>query len=293
MSDFKIYRSYAKINLYLDVICRRDDGYHDIETIFQTVSLSDTLRVRPLDSRIELTCSAPEAGTIDDNLVYRAAQLLRSECGCVLGAGMELEKEIPVAAGLAGGSGDAAAALIALNDLWALDLSEEQLRALALQLGSDVPYCLNGGTMAATGRGEIMEKLSALPETWFVLLHPLIRVSTPSAYQHPRLGLSEESPIDGKTPSFRTALHDFQSGELSSLLYNRMENAVFTMYPELRELKKRLVESGCSGALMSGSGPTLFGICADEEEAERIAKTFPDVEHSVVRSVDNGVVTME
>ena len=181
------YRSYAKLNLYLDVLERRPDGYHDIETILQTVSLADTLEVSTAVEDITLICSDSAAGPAKENLAYRAAMLLRDRCGIRRGAHMVLDKRIPVAAGLAGGSGNAAAALAALNELWELRLSQTELAALGLELGSDVPYCLIGGTVAARGRGEILRPLEPLAPAWFLLLHPELRIGAGEVYSHPRL----------------------------------------------------------------------------------------------------------
>lgn len=153
------YRSYAKINLYLDVLGRRRDDYHNIETIFQSVDLADELFFSDQPSRITLVCSVPELGTVESNLVYRAATLLKERTGCPLGARIQLEKRIPIAAGLAGGSSNAAATLVALNTLWNLRLTANAIRTLALELGSDVPYCTVGGTMAAMRRGEDLRPL--------------------------------------------------------------------------------------------------------------------------------------
>lgn len=287
MRDSLAYRSHAKINLYLDIFDRRSDGFHNIETIFQTVSLCDTLTVSESDA-LSLDCDDPEAGLGDDNLVHRAARLLQEETGCTRGALLALHKEIPVAAGLAGGSGDAAATLIALNEWWGLRLNREKLIDLGFELGSDVPYCLVGGTMAGRGRGELLSALAPLPETWFVLLHPNIRVSTAEVYNHPRLK-KNEPPAGEWSTAFERAASALSAG-VAGALYNGMEPVVFEMHPELGELKARLTQAGCAGALMSGSGPTLYGACAAEREAERIARKFPDVRHSVARSVGQGVV---
>ncbi len=264
------YCSYAKINLYLDVLKRRRDGYHNIETVFQTIDLCDRLTFEPGDG-ITLECDAMGLETGPGNLAYRAAALLRARTGVAQGVRIRLEKRIPIAAGLAGGSGNAATTLIALNALWGIGLAPSQLARLALELGSDVPYCLVGGTMAGTLRGEQLAPLPILPETWFVTLHPPLRLSTASVYQSPHLVRSDARPFAGRTAAFRRVIRAIERGDVAPSVYNRMETAAFALHPELAEAKQRLLDAGCLAAAMSGSGPTLFGVCADESHARAVA----------------------
>lgn len=224
------------------------------------------------------------------NLVYRAALLLRNHAGVRQGVRMRLEKHIPVAAGLAGGSGNAAAALIALNALWRMDLPEAKLAELALELGSDVPYCLQGGAKAATGRGECLEALPLPPPMWFVLVHPPIAVSTRSIYTSPYLVRNLEPALDGRTPSFRRALERLEAGDIAGAVFNRMETAAFRHYPPLQAIKERLLEAGCSAAAMSGSGPTMFGVCHSEAQAQLAASAFDEYDVTLARSKEHGVV---
>lgn len=293
MSTPIVYYSYAKINLYLDVLGRRRDGYHNIETIFQSVSLKDTLQFTEARSGIALECSTADLDTGEGNLAYRAAALLQKSTGCTHGVEIQIEKAIPIAAGLAGGSGDAATTLLALNHLWDIHLPLGYIRKLALELGSDVPYCTVGGTMAATRRGEELTPLAPLPKTWFVLVHPAIAVSTSRVYNSPNLTHSEEQPFAGRTRSFRRAIAALQRGDLRNAVFNRMESAVFQDHPSLAEAKRRLIEAGCSAAAMSGSGPTLFGVCRTKSQAtkisESIAGALPDCRSSVVSNVSTGV----
>ena len=285
MSTSVVYQSNAKINLYLDVVGRRRDGYHNIETIFQTISLSDRLTFTERDSGIDLDCNHPQLANADTNLAYRAAKLLQERTGCTRGVSIYLEKHIPIAAGMAGGSGNAAASLRALDDLWDLDLPPACLQHLALELGSDVPYCLLGGAMAATGRGEVMMPLDPLPLTWFVLLHPPVSVSTPRVYGDSRLRINGSPRFAGRTKAFRRAIHAIQSGDVSGSVYNVMEDVVFADHPSLVQAKAKLLELGCSAAAMSGSGPTVFGICASKREGTRIAEAFGEFKTSVVCTV--------
>ena len=282
-------RSYAKINLYLDVLERRRDGFHNIETVFQTVSLADELTFTETESGVSLECSRPDLDAGPGNLVCRAAALLQAKTGCTRGADIRLEKNIPIAAGLAGGSGNAAAALEGLNTLWDLGLSHAELRACALQLGSDVPYCLVGGTRGATGRGEQLFSLPDLPETWCVLVHPPVEVSTAAVYNSPRLPRNAERPFAGRTPMFQNALRALHEGDFERAVFNRMEAPVFEQYPDLEVIKRRLLGAGCAAAAMSGSGPTMFGICASRRAAETAAESLAPYATSIVKTVDAGL----
>lgn len=287
------YRSFGKINLYLDVLDRRPDGFTNIETIFQTISLWDELRVEAGGEGIEFTCSDPGLCAPEDNLVYRAAKLIREHAGVTDGVRIHLDKRLPVAAGLAGGSGNAAATLIALNDLWSLGFSGAALAEMALALGSDVPYCLSGGTVAATGRGEVMEVLPAIAPQWLVLVHPPLAITAGHAYGHPRLTRNLDPVVDGKTAAFRTALSRLAAGDVAGMLFNRMESGVVHDHPELASIKARLREYGCEASAMSGSGPTVFGLCADEASARRAGEQFDDYRFSVIQTAPRGVDRQE
>lgn len=283
------YRSFAKINLYLDVLDRRQDGYHNIETVFQSVSLADEIHFTEEKKRLSLVCNIPDLHSGPSNLIWQAADLLRQHTGCKSGARIRLEKHIPIAAGLAGGSGNAAAALVALNDLWDLRLSMEELSELAGRLGSDVPFCLIGGTIAATGRGEILEQLPPLPETWFVLQHPPIAVSASRIYNSPYLEHSSETTVSGKTPSFKKAIQHLAEHDLSKLIFNRMESAVFASHPNLEKAKEALLAQKCTAAAMSGSGPTIFGVCSSKRKAVAVAHASKQYPSSVVCSTPSGL----
>ena len=265
------WRSYAKINLYLEVLKKRRDGYHNIETIFQTVSLADELTFLD-DTLISMTCKGENLETGTSNLVYRAATLLKSFSDYPRGARIQLTKNIPVSAGLAGGSGNAAATLIALNKLWDLKLTVPQLLPLAHKLGADVTYCLYGGPVAASLRGDCLAPLPAVSGLWFVLVHPPIAVSAAQVYGHPKLGHSEEVSFAGRTPGFRKAIKAFSARDMKNVVYNRMEAPVFSASKHLEPIKEQLLEVGCEAAGMSGSGPTLFGVCDSQQQALRVAE---------------------
>ena len=283
------YRSYAKLNLYLDVLNRRRDGFHNIETIFQTVGLHDDLRFSLTASDVTLSCSEPRLPNGEGNLIVRAAELLRRETGTVAGASIHLDKRIPLAAGLAGGSGNAAATLVALNALWDLGLPPAKLAGFALRLGSDVPYCLHGGTMAATGRGERLTALPRLRGVWYVLAHPGLEISAGTAFGHPRLTHNAQSRFAGRTRDFRQALRALAGGDLPRVLHNRLAEPLLTEYPELAELRDRLLASGCADAIVSGSGPTVFGVCDSHKAAVRAADSLGDVRTTVAHGVPFGV----
>ena len=284
MSTALWYRSYAKVNFYLDVLEKRTDGYHNIETIFQSVSLYDDLSFVEQANRVSLTCNLPDFVPSEENLAYRAAMLLKERTNCPFGASIKLKKNIPVAAGLAGGSGNAAATLVALNTLWDLRLAPGIILGLALELGSDVPYCTRGGMVAARMRGEEMMGLPAVHKTWLVLVHPEVAVSAARVYNSPLLEYSGEKPFAGWTRSFRKAANALEKGNFAGSVFNRMEGPVFDSLPQLAETKQRLLSLGCVAAAMSGSGPTLFGVCMNKREATGVSEAIKDFRTSVVHT---------
>lgn len=258
----------AKINLTLDITGRRSDGYHELETVMQTLALSDFLTFLPAAGEISVTCSHPEVPAGEGNLVWKAAVLIKELAGGNKGAKIELKKNIPVAAGLAGGSADAAAALKGLNRLWNAGLTEGELLALGERLGADVPFCLLGGTALARGKGEVLTPLPSLKGLGVVLVKPPFGVSTAAAYRlYDRLG-------GGPRPANRQMLAALEKKDLPAvgrLLGNVFEGPVFSLYPELREVKEALLRAGVLGASLSGSGPAVFGLCRDREQAAQVA----------------------
>lgn len=284
-------RSFAKINYYLDVLRRREDGFHQLETVFQTVSLCDELVCRASDAGVSLRVegrAALSAG--EDNLVMRAARALQRTTGTTAGAELSLAKSIPVAAGMAGGSGNAAAALRGLNRLWGLELSEGELETLAGELGSDVPYCLHGGLTAGTGRGEVLETLGEAATQWLVLAHPDVAVSTAEIFGHPALVKSGAELLgDGRSERFSEVIDACVAGRVDEGLFNALESAALVAYPVIAECKDALSAAGCSAVLMSGSGPTVFGMCASELEAREVASRIEGFRTTVVHTVDVGV----
>ncbi len=271
----------AKINLHLEVLGLRSDGYHELAMVMQSLDLVDTLRFTPTaDGQISLSCDRPELPSGADNLIVKAAQLLRSRSGLPeLGAAIELEKRIPIGAGLAGGSSDGAAALLGLNQLWGLGFSQEALLGFAAELGSDMPYCLEGGTRLCFGRGERLEPLAPgqVPPSWGVLLikHPAVSVSTPWAYGRCRemradFYLSREEDFEQRRQSLRLGpLSQALRGEGSLPLLRNDLQAVVAPEVESVTLGLQLLRGAGHplAVAMSGSGPSLFALHRDLEAA--------------------------
>lgn len=262
-----ILKSPAKINLGLKIIKKRDDGYHEIETIFQMLSLFDTLTFSNLQSGIVLKTNQDKLPVDETNLVVKAAKLLQQETGTQKGAEIFLEKKIPVGAGLGGGSGNAAFTLMGLNNLWELHLKKKDLMKLAITLGSDVPFFLSGCSAAiGKGRGEILTPFESKSNIHVVVLSPNIYVSTGSIYKELNLGLTSNSK---DINILRSLLVERRIAELGSYLYNDLEAVVCKRHPALTEIKKKLMNSGAVGALVSGSGSSVFGIYLQQETARK------------------------
>ncbi len=264
-------KAHAKINLSLDIVGVLPDGYHRLESVMQRLALHDVLDFAPLDGEIVLETDSPEVPAGEDNLVVKAARLLARTTGCSLGARICLEKRIPVSAGLGGGSADAAATLTGLNRLWQLGLETGQLLDLAAGLGADVPFCLAGRTAFAQGKGEMLTELAGLPVAGVLLVKPPFGVSTAQAYagydSGPRKRLSDSKKM----------VEAVQSGSLdrvAACLGNDLEQVTLGRYPELVEIKRRILATGALGALMAGSGPTIFGLYRSPDAARKAAAEF-------------------
>jgi 4-diphosphocytidyl-2-C-methyl-D-erythritol kinase len=273
-------RAPAKLNLFLRVVGRRPDSFHELETVFQSIDLADELTLVPADD-LRLTGGSDAAPPGPENLVLRAAAALRAATGYPGGAAIHLGKRVPVGAGLGGGSSDAAATLVALNRLWRLDLPMERLSELAAGLGSDVPFALRGGTALGRGRGELLEPLPT-PDYWFVLLRPPFPVPTPRAY-----ALYRPAPSDAPAlGDFLAALSAGDPVRLGPLLRNDLEAGVFGEWPELAALRERLLAAGALGARMTGSGSVLFGLARGKTHAQEISARLegPDLWVRVART---------
>ncbi|HIV96078.1 MAG TPA: 4-(cytidine 5'-diphospho)-2-C-methyl-D-erythritol kinase [Candidatus Agathobaculum stercoravium] len=265
----------AKINLTLDVTGRREDGYHTVKMVMQSVTLHDTVKVTVTHGErkprgILLTCNLPYLPVDDRNLAYRAAELFYKETGTLLETcEIHIEKRIPVAAGLAGGSTDAAAVLRALAALHAVGLTDDELCAMGLKLGADVPYCLRGGTMLAEGIGEELTALAPMPHCWVVLCKPPFAVSTKEVYQAIDAVDIKKRP---DTAGMVKALEKSDFAGVCRRLSNVMEEVTAAKRRQIGEIKAFLVENGADGTLMSGSGPTVYGLFLDEGRAKTAAK---------------------
>jgi 4-diphosphocytidyl-2-C-methyl-D-erythritol kinase len=260
----------AKVNLYLEVLRKRADGYHEIATLMVAIRLFDTLVFKEDPSgAIVLRSSHAELSTGADNLVVRAAELLRQETGCRRGAAIRLVKRIPLAAGLAGGSTDAAATLAGLNRLWNLGLGKLELAKFAAQLGSDVPFFFDAPAAWCTGRGEQIEALPLGQTLNFVLLCPPFGLSTADVYRNVSV---PQGPQDGL--AMRQAFTAGRIEDIGRLLHNRLQEAADKLTDELAEYRRLLAAQQPAGLLMSGSGSTLFALCRDRHEARRIARAL-------------------
>lgn len=265
----KIYeKAPAKINLLLDVLRKRGDGYHEVEMIMTMVDLADRLEMEELPRDAIIISSQVGYIPLDEkNLAFQAARLIKERYDVRKGVYIHLDKKIPVAAGLAGGSSDAAAALRGLNRLWGLGISEDELCDLGAELGSDVPFCVTGGTAIARGRGEKLEHISPPPQCWVVLAKPPINVSTADVYGRLRANELKDHPsIEFMRGALaRGSFHDMCEG-----LGNVLENVTLELYPEVRQLKESMLRLGADGVLMSGSGPTVFGLVSKQAKLPRI-----------------------
>ena len=278
--------AYAKINLGLDIIGRREDGYHEVSMIMQSVSLCDKITITPGsgDGKIELSTNIPGLSCGADNLAYKAAALLAKHADIIPNVHIALNKKIFMAAGLAGGSADAAAVLRGLNKYWQLHLENHELERLAAFLGSDIPFCIEGGTMLATGRGEVLTKLADLPETIVVLAKPrALEVSTAWVYQHYNKGRVVHAPCIWQ-------LQDrLAEGAPSLVPYmgNVLETVTIPAHPIIASIKAAMLSAGAYYALMSGSGPTVFALAKNQETAESIIAALADfdVETAITTTV--------
>ncbi|MEM8778939.1 MAG: 4-(cytidine 5'-diphospho)-2-C-methyl-D-erythritol kinase [Cyanobacteria bacterium P01_G01_bin.49] len=284
-------RSYTliapgKINLYLEIIGDRPDGYHELVMILQSIDLADRLEIRSLGTQeIRLHCNHPLVPLNETNLAYRAAQLMMEEFPQAYanygGVDITLDKKIPIAAGLAGGSTDGAAVLVGLNLLWELGLTIPKLQNLGEKLGSDIPFCISGGTAIATGKGETLDAIQDLDNLWIVLAkYQNVSVSTPWAYQTYKQEFEDTYTKDLKNIQSRSsqihsgplvkAISHQNLEQIGKLLHNDLEKVVLSQYPQVAQLREILQQAGGVGTMMSGSGPTIFTLCNSKQEAEKI-----------------------
>jgi 4-diphosphocytidyl-2-C-methyl-D-erythritol kinase len=277
-------RAPAKINLHLGVGPRRDDGYHALATVYQAIGLYDDVTATEADAwsvtvNVAGDLDASEVPLDASNIAVRAGVALTEHHGADLRARLDIAKNIPVAGGLAGGSADAAAALVALDRLWDLGTSDEDLLAIAGRLGSDVPFALLGGTAYGTGRGELVEPVTDHGQWWWVVVPNGQGLSTAAVYaEYDRLGLGET--LAAPDALFVALLEGYPEG-LSASVHNDLEPAALDLRPELARTKRDLVEAGVHAALLSGSGPTWLGLTDSADHAREVASRLVDV-HPVV-----------
>ena len=290
----------AKINLYLEILGIRPDGYHELAMVLQSIDLADRIHLSASSTdTIRVRCEHPQVPTDKTNLAYKAAELMAVQFPDAFaqygGVEITIDKQIPVAAGLAGGSTDGAAVLVGLDLLWQLGLTQSELLELAAQLGSDVPFCVAGGTAIATGRGD---QLSALPslENLYVVLgkYRSLTVSTAWAYQTYRdqfLGSNVADPtLESQTavhsgPMIKAIIHE-NAKEIGQRLHNDLEQVVLPKYPQVLQLRSVFQDTGVLGAMMSGSGPTVFALCESYDQAQQsqqqVRAAFPDPDLDLV-----------
>ena len=266
MDEIKL-KALAKINLGLDVVRRREDGYHEVRMVMQTIHLYDQLLIQKSETPgIQIHSNLSFLPVNENNLVYKAGKLLMDEFDIHTGVSVELNKRIPVAAGMAGGSTDAAAMLYGMNQLFGLKLKRKDLMERGVQIGADVPYCIMRGTALAEGIGE---KLSALPpmvKCPVLIAKPAVSVSTKFVYQN--LKLNEQTPH----PDIDALITDIRNSDLDNIcadMGNVLETVTIPNYPVIAQIKEQMLKSGAKASMMSGSGPTVFGLFGDEETARR------------------------
>lgn len=271
MNSIKL-KAHAKINLGLDVVRRREDGYHEVRMIMQTIGLYDKLTInRTNNSSIVMNTNLHYLPTDENNLVYKAVSLIRKEYHIEQGVYINLEKKIPVAAGMAGGSTDAATALYGLNRLFDLNLKKRELMKLGLRLGADVPYCILRGTALSEGIGEVLTPLPPFPACQVLIVKPGISVSTRYVYENLKLDADTGHPdIDG----IITCIKDKDLNGAAGLFGNVLETVTEKEYPVIKEIKGKMYECGAVGSLMSGSGPAVFGLFDDLKKAEKAFYQF-------------------
>lgn len=271
--------AYAKLNLYLDIVGTRSDGYHILETVLQSVDLADVVEVTAAREGISVSCSNPEIPAGEKNICYKAAKRFAERVGGDFGAKIHIEKRIPDGAGLGGGSADAAAVLYALNELSGLPMRSDELFSLAAEIGADVPFCLTGGISVCRGIGELIEPLKPLPERFYLIVKPKFRCPTQAAYK-----LYDEKPVPP-----RKALEAFCNA--GSLYHEELYNVFEEIYADLEisSIKAKFHETGALGALLTGSGSAVFGVYETAQEAASAARAFPEMFTVVAKPVGAGL----
>ena len=266
-------RAHAKINLFLNVLGKREDGYHNLETVFQSIDLYDEIILRERVSQgMVLHCDHPEVPSDSSNIAYEAAQAISDVVGGIRGIEIRIEKRIPVAAGLAGGSANAAAVLHGINELFSLEITQSRLLQLGTELGADVPFCLIGGTAFGIGIGDILTPFSPLTDVPLILINPGISVSTSDIFRNLHIPLTKQAK---ESIIIRDCVEKRDIAGIGKNLYNILEIPVFSKHSELSDIKSQLsTQVGVLGTLMSGSGATIFALMQDTNSAQRCQSHF-------------------
>lgn len=255
-------KAYAKVNLFLDILYKRQDGFHELDMIMQTISLHDDIKLSKQPRGITITCQDSTIPTDEKNITYQSALVFLEKTKIQQGVVIDILKRIPVEAGLGGGSSDGATVLIGLNNLFKTNLSTEQLLDMAITIGSDVPFFIKGGTKRVKGRGEILSPIYALPKTYFVIIKPKINSSTKSAYS-----LFDQNKININMSHILYGLRNHQINEVGKHLYNEFEEYLFPLYPIIKQTKDFLSQYDSIGCLMSGSGSSVFAMFEHKNQA--------------------------
>jgi 4-diphosphocytidyl-2-C-methyl-D-erythritol kinase len=258
-----IIKSYGKINLALDILYKRSDNYHEIKSVMQRIDIFDRLIFKEQEEGITIEVDNPDVPVDEQNIVYKVYKALKPLSQYKKGIYINIEKNIPVAAGLAGGSSNGAITLKVLNDLWDLNLSQEKLMEIGAKIGADIPFCLMGGTALAEGIGEKLTPLTPIVDKWILLCNPGIKVSTSYAYS-----LIDTSKESYNLDALINSIEKDDINGISKNLRNKMEEPIIREYPIIQEIKDIMDDCGSLGSLMSGSGPTVFGIFDNKEELE-------------------------
>ena len=259
-------KAYAKVNITLDVVGKREDGYHLLKMIMQNIDIYDVITIEKIESGIEITCNKPYVPTDGRNLAYKAAKLFKDTFNITSGVSINIKKNIPVAAGLAGGSTDCAAVLKIMNKLFQVNADNEKLMELGVKLGADVPYCINGGTALCEGIGEILTPLKPFKNHIIVLVKPPFGVSTKDVYKNFDLGRVKNHP---ETDKVITYMNEDNLYEVAKNMKNLLENVTLKKHKVISSIKSEMESLGAIKAMMSGSGPTVFAFFDDMMKAQR------------------------
>lgn len=286
MESIKL-KAYAKVNLSLDILGKRDNGYHEVEMIMQQITLHDDVMIKKIDQGLTIHTNCHYVPDDERNIAYKVASKIIEKYSITSGVHIEIDKKIPVAAGLAGGSADAAAVVKGLNQLFELNMSLEEMKAIGVMYGADIPFCIAGGASVARGIGEVLEDIPSLKRVWMVLVKPPIGVSTASIYKALDVNHIQKHP---DTQKLIGGMYDNDFRMVSECMYNVLEEVTSKKYSVIQEIESKMREYGALGSMMSGSGPTVFGIYKNYKKAEDAFKNLKRKHKEVflVQTYDGG-----